>query len=60
MTPSPAATMDVGTIGQIWNVGKGMIGDVIDIVSANPLLIITLIAIPLVGLGIGLFKRLVH
>ena len=58
-TASPAV-LDLTPVTSIWDIGKTMIGDVIEVVSTHPLLVVTLIAIPLVGLGISLFKRLVR
>ena len=51
--------MDLTVLGNLWTQAKGMILDVIDIISGHPLLVCMLIALPLVGLGVGLFKRLV-
>lgn len=52
--------MDLSVLGTLWTQAKIMITDVIDVVSSHPLLICMLIALPLVGLGVGLFKRLVN
>ena len=52
--------MDLSVLTTLWTQVKTMIVDVIGIVSAHPLLICMLIALPLVGLGVGLFKRLVN
>lgn len=52
--------MDLTVIGTLWTQVKTMLGDVITIVSGHPLLICMLIALPLVGLGVGMFKRLVR
>lgn len=51
--------MDLTVLGTLWTQVFSMIGDVVTLVSSHPLLITTLIALPLVGLGVGLFKRLV-
>lgn len=58
--PTPVPTMALDVIGEVWGSGSSMLTDVIDIVASQPLLIILLVALPLVGLGIGLFKRLVR
>lgn len=58
--PIPVPTMGLDVVGKVWESGSSMLTDVIDIVASQPLLIILLVALPLVGLGIGLFKRLVR
>lgn len=58
--PTPVPTMGFDVVGEVWESGSSMLTDVIDIVASQPLLIILLVALPLVGLGIGLFKRLVR
>lgn len=50
--------MDLGIISDIWVVVKPFITDIIDIVSAEPLLVALIIALPLIGLGVGLFSRI--
>lgn len=55
----PVAGMDLGVLTDLWTQAKTMITDVIGIVAQHPLLVCMLIALPLVGLGVGLFKRLV-
>lgn len=57
---SPVPTMGLDVVGEVWESGSSMLTDVIDIVASQPLFIILLVALPLVGLGIGLFKRLVR
>lgn len=59
-SPSPVPTMGLDVVGEVWESGSSMLTDVIDIVASQPLFIILLVALPLVGLGIGLFKRLVR
>ncbi len=51
--------MSLDVVSQVWTIAKTMMTDTIGIVQQHPLLIVTLVAVPLVGLGIGLFKRLV-
>lgn len=57
--PSPQA-MDLTQVGNVWNYAQSMLQDTLAIVSNNPLLIALLIALPLVGIGIGLFKRIIR
>lgn len=52
--------MDLSVLSTLWTQAKTMITDVINIVSGEPLLVTLLVALPLVGLGVGLFKRLVR
>lgn len=59
MVGETSSGMDLSVLTQLWTQAKSMITDVITIVSSHPLLVCMLIALPLVGLGVGLFKRLV-
>lgn len=52
--------MDLTVISNFWAVAKTMITDTIGIVTGNALLVTLVIAVPLVGLGVGLFNRLVR
>lgn len=47
----------IGNVGDIFEAAVGWVGDVATTITGNPLLLIFAI-IPLVGLGVGLFKRL--
>lgn len=51
--------MDLSVLGDVWDIALSMLQDVVGLVSQHPLLVCMLIALPLVGLGVGLFKRLV-
>lgn len=51
--------MNLSVLTDLWDIALVMIQDVVALVSQHPLLICMLIALPLVGLGVGLFKRLV-
>lgn len=50
----------------ITNIGKwvtaaaGYMGDFATTVADNAILTLTVVAVPLVGVGIGLFKRAIH
>ena len=46
-------------IGSIVEEALGWVGDVIGVITSNPLLLIFVI-VPLVGLGVGLTKRLLN
>ena len=58
-TPIPASgTFSLGVLQDLWKQGAGMIIDTINIIASQPLLVMLVIALPLVGLGIGLFSRI--
>lgn len=62
-TPKPvptAQTMDLSLLGNLWNYAQSMLQDVISIISSQPLLVVMVIALPLIGIGIGLFKRIIN
>ena len=46
-------------VGDIVEEAIGWVGDVITVITSNPLLLIFVI-VPLVGLGVGLTKRLLN
>lgn len=55
-----AQDMDLSAVGNVWNYAQSMLQDTLAIVSNYPILVILLIALPLVGIGIGIFKRLIN
>ena len=58
-TPIPASgTFSLSVLQDLWTQAAGMIIDVINIVASQPLLVMLVIALPLVGIGIGLFSRI--
>lgn len=56
--PSPQ-TMDISSVGDIWQYAQSMLQDTLAIISNHGILVALIIALPLVGIGIGLFKRLI-
>ena len=52
--------MDLSVISSLWSYAVNMIKDVITIVSGEPLLVCLVVALPLIGLGVGLFKRIIN
>lgn len=61
-TPTPipeAGDLDLSIVQETWTYAAGMLMDTIAIVSSQQLIAIIVIALPLVGLGIGLFKRVI-
>jgi hypothetical protein len=60
-TPIPSSgTFSLSVLQDLWEQGAGMIIDTINIIASQPLLVMLVIALPLVGLGIGLFSRIKH
>lgn len=49
----------LGDVTSVFTAAIGWAGDVGDVIVSTPLLM-TFVAVPLVGLGIGLFKRLLR
>lgn len=49
----------VSNAGDIVTAGLGWVGNVVSTVTSNPLILLFVI-LPLVGLGIGLFRRLIN
>jgi hypothetical protein len=46
------------SIGSVFTAAIGWVGDVASTIAGEPILLIACVAIPLCGLGVGLFKRL--
>ena len=44
-------------IGAVFTAGISMVTDVVDAITSNPLLLFFAV-LPLIGVGIGIFKRL--
>lgn len=57
--PSPQP-MTFSSVGDIWQYAQSMLQDTLAIISNYPILVAIIIALPLLGVGIGLFKRLLH
>ena len=47
-------------VGTVFTTAIDWVGDVAQTISTEPVLILMCIGIPLVGLGVGLFGRLLH
>lgn len=47
----------IASVGEVFTAAIGWVGNVASTITSNPILLIFTI-IPLVGLGVGLFKRL--
>lgn len=57
-----AATVTVASlltsIGSVFTAAIGWVGKVAETIAGEPILLIACVAIPLCGLGVGMFKRL--
>lgn len=49
----------VAQVGSVFTAGIGWVSDVASTVVGNPIILLFCV-IPLVGLGVGLFKRLIN
>ena len=49
----------LSVVGEVFEASIGWVGTVSQTIAGDPLLLIG-VAIPIVGLGVGLFKRLLH
>lgn len=48
----------VGNIGTVFTAAIGWVGTVASTIAGQPILLISCVAIPLCGLGVGMFRRL--
>lgn len=53
-------TTIVGEISQFFDGAIVMVGDVISVITSNPLLMCMVVAVPLSGWAIGALKRLIR
>ena len=60
MTETPAVTVAtlLTSIGSVFTKVIGWVGDVASTIAGEPILLLACVGIPLCGLGIGMFKRL--
>lgn len=60
MTESATVTVAslLSSIGSVFTSAIGWVGTVAETIAGQPILLISCVAIPLCGLGIGMFKRL--
>lgn len=60
MTETPAVTVAtlLTSVGSVFTKVIGWVGDVAVTIAGQPILLLACVAIPLCGLGIGMFKRL--
>ena len=60
MTETPAVTVATlqTSVGSVFTKVIGWVGDVASTIAGEPILLLACVGIPLCGLGIGMFKRL--
>lgn len=49
----------MGSVGEVFTAAIGWVADVAECIAAQPLLLLFCV-LPLVGLGVGLFRRLIN
>ena len=60
MTETPAVTVAtlLTSVGSVFTKVIGWVGDVASTIAGGPILLLACVGIPLCGLGVGMFKRL--
>lgn len=60
MTETPAVTIAtlLTSVGSVFTKVIGWVGDVAATIADEPILLLACVGIPLCGLGVGMFKRL--
>ena len=48
----------ISSVGTVFTAAIGWVGSVATTIAGNPILLLAVVGVPLVGLGVGLFKRL--
>lgn len=46
------------SVGEVFTAAIGWVGEVAATIAEEPILLLAVVGVPLVGLGVGLFKRL--
>lgn len=46
------------SVGDVFTAAVGWVGDVAEVIAEQPILLLAVVGVPLCGLGVGLFKRL--
>ncbi len=49
----------LGSVGSVFEAAIGWVGTVADTIAGEPILLL-FVCVPLIGLGVGLFKRLLN
>lgn len=50
----------ITSIGTVFTAAIGWVGKVAETIAAEPILLLACVGIPLCGLGVGMFKRLLR
>lgn len=58
MTATVTMASLIASIGDVFTAAIGWVGTVASTIAGQPILLISCVAIPLCGLGVGMFKRL--
>ena len=60
MTETPVVTIAtlLTSVGSVFTKVIGWVGDVASTIAGEPILLLACVGIPLCGLGVGMFKRL--
>lgn len=48
------------TVGEVFTAAIGWVGEVADVIGAHPVLLLACIGVPLCGIGVGMFARLLR
>lgn len=48
----------IAAVGQVFTAAIGWVGTVASTIAGQPILLLACVGIPLCGLGVGMFKRL--
>ena len=48
----------IGNVTTVFTAAIGWVGDVAETIAGQPILLLACVGIPLCGLGVGMFKRL--
>lgn len=48
----------ISSVGTVFTAAIGWVGTVAETIAAQPILLLACVGIPLCGLGVGMFKRL--
>lgn len=60
MTETVTMSTLLTDVGTVFTTALGWVGDVGEAITSSPLLMLAVVGVPLVGLGIGIFKRLMR
>lgn len=58
MDGSVTITTLMTSVGEVFTTAVGWVGTVAEEIASQPILLLSCVAIPLCGIGVGMFKRL--